>query len=68
MLEQQMLKEVLVIKKTWDTPFENHFVKFVREANKAVFDNNKKNMAFQNDIFDWKYTKPDSEGGRCKLF
>lgn len=26
-------------KKTWDTPFEEHFRKFVNEANKAVFDN-----------------------------
>lgn len=26
-------------KATWDTPFENHFLKFVEEANKAVFYN-----------------------------
>ncbi|MBD5317761.1 MAG: DNA methyltransferase [Bacteroides sp.] len=26
-------------KKTWDTPFETHFRKFVEEANLAVFDN-----------------------------
>lgn len=28
-------------KKTWDTPFETHFLKFVREVNRAAFDNNK---------------------------
>ncbi len=28
-------------KKTWDTPFEDHFRKFVAEANQAVFDNGK---------------------------
>ena len=38
-------------KKTWDTPFENHFRKFVEEGNNAVFDNGKKNIAFYSDIF-----------------
>ena len=28
-------------KKTWDTPFETHFRKFVGEANRSAFDNNK---------------------------
>lgn len=46
-------------KKTWDTLFEKHFLKFVREVNNAVFDNKKNNLAFQNDIFDWGYEKPD---------
>ena len=46
-------------KKTWDTPFEKHFIKFVDEANNAVFDNKKNNIAFQNDVFDWNYVKPD---------
>jgi adenine-specific DNA methylase len=46
-------------KKTWDTPFEKHFLKFVKEANNAVFDNQKNNLAFQNDVFDWDHTKPD---------
>lgn len=46
-------------KKTWDTPFEEHFLKFLNEANNAVFDNKKNNIAFQNDIFKWNYTKPD---------
>ena len=40
------------IKKTWDTSFEDHFRKFVDEANNAVFDNGKKNKAFHSDIFD----------------
>lgn len=39
-------------KKTWDTPFEDHFRKFVEEVNNAVFDNKKKNKAFHSDIFD----------------
>lgn len=45
-------------KKTWDTPFEDHFRKFVDEANDAVFDNGKKNKAFHSDVFDLK-TKAD---------
>jgi len=39
-------------KKTWDTPFEDHFRKFVEEGNNAVFDNGKRNEAFHSDIFD----------------
>jgi len=39
-------------KKTWDTPFVEHFRKFVEEGNNAVFDNDKKNKAFHSDIFD----------------
>lgn len=39
-------------KKTWDTPFEEHFRKFINEGNNAVFDNEKKNKAFHSDIFD----------------
>lgn len=39
-------------KKTWDTPFESHFRKFVNEANNAVFDNGKKNKSVNSDVFD----------------
>jgi adenine-specific DNA-methyltransferase len=39
-------------KKTWDTPFEDHFRKFVEEGNNAIFDNEKRNKAFHSDIFD----------------
>lgn len=39
-------------KKTWDTPFEAHFRKFVEEGNNAVFDNEKINKAFHCDVFD----------------
>ena len=46
-------------KKTWDTPFEDHFLKFVNEANNAVFDNGKKNQAFHGDIFDLTIPKID---------
>ena len=46
-------------KKTWDTPFENHFIKFAKEANDAVFDNGERNHAFHSDIFDLNIPKPD---------
>lgn len=46
-------------KKTWDTPFEKHFIKFANEANGAVFDNKKNHIAFQSDIFNWERTNPD---------
>ena len=39
-------------KKTWDTSFEDHFRKFVQEGNNAVFNNRKKNRAFNSDVFD----------------
>ncbi len=39
-------------KKTWDTPFDNHFRRFVEEANNAVFNNGKKNRSFHSDIFE----------------
>jgi len=39
-------------KKTWDTPFEEHFLKFVEEGNNAVFNNGCKNQVFHSDIFD----------------
>jgi len=38
-------------KTTWDTPFENHFRKYVREANQAVFNNHKTNRAINKDVF-----------------
>lgn len=34
---------------TWDKPFEEHFINFVKEANEAVFDNNQKNKALNYD-------------------
>jgi adenine-specific DNA-methyltransferase len=46
-------------KKTWDTPFESHFVKFAKEANDAVFDNGETNRAFNSDISDLDVPKPD---------
>lgn len=36
-------------KKTWDTPFEAHFRNFVKEANRAVFDNGKSCKAINKD-------------------
>lgn len=38
-------------KKTWDTPFEDHFKKFVEEGNNAVFDNGKDNKTSYSDVF-----------------
>lgn len=46
-------------KKTWDTSFEKHFLKFAREANQAVFDNKRQNLAFQGDVFSWNFSTPD---------
>lgn len=39
-------------KKTWDTPFEKHFRKFVEEANAAVFNNGEICCSLNKDIFD----------------
>lgn len=39
-------------KTTWDTPFEAHFRAFVREANKAVFDNHRNNRSLNLDAFE----------------
>ena len=44
-------------KKTWDAPFENHFIKFAEEANRAVFDNGEKNKALHSDVFDLSVKK-----------
>lgn len=46
-------------KKTWDTPFESHFSKFIAEANNAIFDNGKRNRALHSDIFDLNIPKVD---------
>jgi adenine-specific DNA-methyltransferase len=46
-------------KKTWDTPFEEHFRKFVEEANNAVFDNGVNNLSSHADIFDINVPKVD---------
>lgn len=46
-------------KKTWDAPFENHFLKFTKEANCAIFDNGKENKAYHSDIFDLNISRID---------
>ena len=38
-------------KTTWDKPFQEHFLNFVKEANQAVFDNGKENVAFNQEAF-----------------
>lgn len=40
-------------KTTWDKSFEEHFRKFVVEANKSIFSNNKKCIALNYDAFDF---------------
>lgn len=39
-------------KKTWDTPFNEHFRKFVKEINNCIFDNRKDNEAINFDAFE----------------
>lgn len=39
-------------KKTWDTPFEVHFRKFVEEANNAIFDNGEQCRSVNHNISD----------------
>lgn len=39
-------------KTTWDTSFDVHFIKFAKEANRAVFMNNQHNQAFNFNVFD----------------
>mgnify|MGYP000720785855 CR=1 FL=1 len=57
-------------KRTWDTPFEWHFRKFVREANAAVFDNHRCNRALNQDAvhlptgYDLVYIDPPYLNGR----
>jgi adenine-specific DNA methylase len=34
-------------KTTWDLPFEKHFIKFVNQANNAVFNNQRNNKAYK---------------------
>lgn len=46
-------------KKTWDTPFREHFLTFAEEANNAVFNNGKQNYALCSDVFDLGTPKID---------
>ena len=39
-------------KKTWDTPFEVHFRKFVEEANNSIFDNGEICRSINQNVFD----------------
>lgn len=39
-------------KKTWDTPFEPHFRKFVKEANNSVFNNGECCRSMNRNVFD----------------
>ena len=39
-------------KTTWDKAFEEHFFKFIKEINRAVFNNQKNNIVFNSDILE----------------
>jgi adenine-specific DNA methylase len=39
-------------KRTWDTPFEVHFLNFVNEINNLIFNNNRNNKSFNLDVFE----------------
>ena len=39
-------------KATWDRPFKEHLMDFIREINYLVYDNGKKNKAYNLDVFD----------------
>ena len=39
-------------KTTWDKPFEEYFLRFIRQANRAVFDNGKMCRAHRNEVLD----------------
>ncbi len=39
-------------KTTWDKPFEEHFYKFIKEINRAIFDNKHTHKAYNKDVFD----------------
>lgn len=58
-IRQAEVKRSFGNKRTWDTPFEEHFLKFVEEANNAPFENGKDNKAFQSDIFELSIEAPD---------
>lgn len=45
-------------KTTWDKSFEIHFKNFIKEANKAIFNNNKTHKIYNEDILNLKL-KPD---------
>lgn len=46
-------------KKTWETPFDVAFQRFVDEANQVVFDNGKVNSSTKINAFDYKGTQYD---------
>ena len=39
-------------KTTWDTPFEEHFRSFAQEVNQYIFDNGRKCLALNPDVFE----------------
>jgi len=41
-------------KATWDRPFDEHFIDFIREINYLVYDNGKENRAYNLDVFEIK--------------
>ena len=51
-VRMQDVKRSFGNKKTWDTPFETHFRKFVQEANSTIFNNNESCVSTNNNVFD----------------
>jgi adenine-specific DNA methylase len=59
-------------KKCWDTPFEEHFERFIGEYNQSVFSNGQQNIALGgldvfdlSDDYDLVYLDPPYMSGRC---
>lgn len=49
-IRTQEVKRSFGNKKTWDTSFEEHFRKFINEANNAIFSNGKENKSINKDV------------------
>ncbi|MCI0514120.1 DNA adenine methylase [candidate division KSB1 bacterium] len=53
-LRLQEVKRSFGNKTTWDKPFEDYFLRFIRQANQAVFDNGKRCHAIHQDALELK--------------
>lgn len=48
-IRTQDVKRSFGNKTSWDAPFESHYLRFIEEANNAVFSNGKSNVALNSD-------------------
>lgn len=53
-LRSAQVKRTFGNKATWDRSFKEHFMDFIREINYLVYDNGKKNKAYNLDVFEIK--------------